>query len=223
MRPSLRDLALNVVTVALTLTALGAAGQRLYVRMHPPAAGGVQTRSVPDWKSYALVGNRIGPARAPVTVVIFSDFQCPYCKEAMHNLEVIQSKRPSDLAIVYRHFPLGFHHYASEAARASECAKEGGRFESMQDTLFAHQDSLGAISWTQFAQRVGIRDTNVFRECLRSSSIAALVSRDSADGRRLGVTGTPVILVGDLEFTGSPSREVLTKAVDDAVKKADRR
>jgi len=223
MRPSLRELALNVVTVALTVTALGVAAQRLYAHMHPPAAGGVQTRSVSNWKSYALAGNRIGRAGAPVTVVIFSDFQCPYCKEAMHNLEIIQSKRPSDLAIVYRHFPLGFHRYANVAARASECAKEVGLFESMQDTLFAHQDSLGTIPWTQLAQRVGIRDTSVFRECLKKTSIAALVSRDSADGRRLGVSGTPVILVGELEFTGSPSHEVLSKAIDDAARHAERR
>jgi protein-disulfide isomerase len=156
---------------------------------------------VRDWRSYAA-GTRIGPADAAVTIIEFSDFQCPYCRVMAGRLRELRRKHPGEVALVYRHFPLSYHPYARSAARASVCADEQGRFEAFHDAVFARQDSLSEAAWPRLAKLAGVADAKRFDECLAGAASLARVERDVAAGRQLGISGTPSLLVNDALLTG---------------------
>lgn len=151
----------------------------------------------------------MGPERAPVTVVVFSDFQCPYCALLTQRLRVLRVKYPQNVAVVYRHFPLAAHQYSMAAARASECAAAQDRFEAFHDALFASQEAIGRVPWTHFALMAGVRDTTAFNRCTASDSALSVVARDSAAAKRLGVTGTPVLLINQTRLEGAQPLDTL--------------
>lgn len=192
----------TAILVCCALVITGLAVRRELVAARPAAvAYADRVRPVPDWRSYAT-GSRIGPADAPVTIIEFSDFQCPYCRVMADRLRALRREHPGEVALVYRHFPLSYHPYASSAARASICADRQGRFEAFHDALFARQDSLDDTIWARLAETAGIPDRARFDECLGSEEPLAQVERDIAAGTRLGITGTPAILVNGTLITG---------------------
>ncbi|HYW05960.1 MAG TPA: DsbA family protein [Longimicrobium sp.] len=190
----------NTVTATLVACALTVTGLAVRREIAPPPApllAGVEPpRAVPQWRSF-VKGDRIGPADPRVTIVEFSDFQCPYCRTMAARLKAIRDRHPNDVAVVYRHFPLSYHPHAKAAARASWCAGRQGRFEAYHDALFAHQDSLGTIAWTLLASRAGVSDSVGFARCLSNADPVAEIELDIADARRLGVSGTPTLLIND--------------------------
>jgi protein-disulfide isomerase len=191
----------TAVLICCALVITGLAVRRELMAARPAALAYTdQVRPVRDWRSYAA-GSRIGPAGAPVTIVEFSDFQCPYCRAMADRLRALRREHPGEVALVYRHFPLPYHPYARSAARASICADRQGRFEAFHDALFT-QDSLNDAIWGRLAETAGIPDRARFDECLVSDESLAQVERDIAAGTRLGITGTPAILVNDALITG---------------------
>lgn len=212
----------NLGTTVMVLCAVTVTG--LVVRRElfssPPAAAvvDVESRTVADWRSY-VEGQRIGPEDARVTIVEFSDFECRFCREAADRLRNIRARYPRDVALVYRHYPLSYHKNAVPAAKASICAARQGRFEEYHDALFAQQDSLGLISWTRLARTAGVPDEAGFEACMQSSGPGSEIERDLLAGTRLGVRGTPAILVNDrLIFGAQPG--VLEELVGRAVRGA---
>jgi len=176
---------------------------------------------VSDWRSYAERGQRLGPASAPVTVVVFSDYECPFSRRLAEDLRTIQSEMPSMVSVVYRHYPLKNHAQAVNAAAAVECAARQGRFRELHDLLTTSVwDNLGAPSWAAFASHVGIQDTLAFARCMASPGIAALIEADRIAGRKLGVPATPTMLVNDQKYVGMPGN--LDKIVRVAAAKAAR-
>ena len=117
---------LNVSLVMLV--ACAAVTTALVVRREVFLVHPAQTRprTIPEWRDFSRDGHRMGPQKAPVTIVVFSDFQCPYCALLMDRLGVLRAKYPRDVAVVYRHYPLVEHRYSMAAARASECAASQG-------------------------------------------------------------------------------------------------
>ena len=172
---------------------------------------------VEDWREYARSGNRIGPADAAVTIVVFSDFECGFCAVAAERMRALRQEYPSDLAVVYRHFPLRTHAHAVPAARASECAAAQGRFEPFHDALFNQQDSIGAIPWARYAVVAGVEDLRGFDRCVNSATDVAALERDTVAGNRLGVRGTPTILVNDKRLRGAPPLDTLRHYVERAL------
>jgi protein-disulfide isomerase len=156
-----------------------------------------QPIEVPDWKRYAAVGHRMGPADAPVVVTEFSDFQCPFCRRMHEMLTTAAAAHPGQVAVVYRHYPLAMHRQAMPAAIAAECAAEQGRFTAMHDILFEQQDSLGVTSWWAFATKAGVPDSARFTRCLASPAPRAVIARDTAAGNAVHVTGTPTLIIND--------------------------
>lgn len=145
----------------------------------------------------------MGPRDAQVTIVVFSDFQCSFCAAMMDRLQVLRSKYPKDVAVVYRHFPLSIHRQAIPAVRASECAATQGRFETFHNALFARQDSIGLVSWERFAILADVHDLKAFNACnSRTDPIPALV-RDTVAGNSLGVKGTPTLLINEVLMEGA--------------------
>ncbi len=173
-----------------------------------------------NWRLFAASGHRLGPAKAPVTLVVFSDFECPYCRVLMERLHVLRRRYPEQIAILYRHFPSAAHPEAVPAARASECADEQGRFEAFASALFAQQDSIGLVDWDYFARKAGVADLPRFRRCSAASAAVPELSRDSAAGKQLPVVATPTLLINERRFVGVQPLDSLDSYVRRALRSA---
>jgi protein-disulfide isomerase len=172
---------------------------------------------VEDWASYASVGHRVGPSDAAVTAVVFSDYQCPYCKELNQRLNAYQAKHRDELAVVWRHTPLGTHSHAEPAAKAAICGAEQGRFAQIHDSLFQSTEYVLAERWVELAMNAGVGDTVAFKECLEGPVAGDVIDRDRRAAGELGASGTPLILVNSSEFRGMPRdlERVLSHALRD--------
>ena len=188
-----------LVACAVTVTALLV---RREFRPPAPSNGGIPVPKIQkDWQEYASSGHTLGPLDAPVTIVEFADFECPVCRRFESYVDSLRVLR-KDFKIVYRHFPLSIHRFAIPATRASECAGEQGQFEGMHHVIYKYADSLGLVSWWWFAQMGGVTDSIHFDKCIRSGLPMASLARDTIDGNRLKVRGTPTILIGHFRMEG---------------------
>jgi protein-disulfide isomerase len=146
-----------------------------------------------------------GKASAPVTLVEFSDFQCPYCARATPALKEIESAYPNDVRIVWKHFPLTFHPNAMPAALAAEAAREQGgaaKFWAMHDKLFGAQAALSPETYARYAHELGL-DMARFQRDMASPKLRARVEEDAQLAQKMGVNGTPTFLVNGERVVGS--------------------
>lgn len=210
-----RERAFDIITAVVAACAVVVTG--LTVKRHffelPQASAAQPTGKVKDWRAYASGRNLIGSKNAPVTIITFSDFQCPFCKRLAKSLRDVQPKFGTDLAVVFRHLPLAIHEAAMDAAIAAECAQNAGKFEPYHNLLFEKQDSLGKLSWTELATRVGIRDTARFVSCLSSVDSQTSIKADVAAARRLKIFVTPSLLINGVRWSGAPSSEELDSLI----------
>lgn len=158
----------------------------------------------------------MGPPNARATIVVFADFQCPYCAVLTVQLRKLRLSNPDNIAIVYRHFPIADHPSALAAATAAECAAAQGRFAEFHDTLFSRQHSIGTTSWSRFASISGVPDSSAFSACMSTPDTMPAILRDISAGRSLGAQGTPTFLVNDLRFDGVPPFDTLQAYVQAA-------
>ena len=131
-----------------------------------------------------------GSRNAPVMIVEFADYQCPYCQQMHPELKVLQEELAGKVALAFKDFPLTMHENAEKAAEAARCAGEQGRYWDFHDTLFHNSDRLEVAQIKQYAQNLKL-NTAVFETCLDSGKEAAAVQKDLAQGKQLGVKGTP--------------------------------
>jgi protein-disulfide isomerase len=131
-----------------------------------------------------------GDEKATLTIIEYSDFQCPYCSRFHPTMQQIMEDYDGQVKWVYRHFPLSFHPNAMPAAEATECASEQGKFWEFADTLFANQDKLSDDDYQQIAKDLGL-DLTKFNDCLSSDRTLAIINADAQEGAAAGVTGTP--------------------------------
>jgi protein-disulfide isomerase len=119
-------------------------------------------------------------------------------------LEVLRERYPTQVTVIYRHFPLTYSHpYALQAAIASECAAKEGHFKPYHDALFATADSLGTVGWSVLAVRAGIADTISFGSCVRGQQTIKIVQEDIRVGRSLGVRATPTFFINGKRVVGA--------------------
>lgn len=193
----------SVATIAMCAIVLTLANVRR--AFFPPHWSLTQpTDTVVAWPSFAGVGHRVGPSRARVTVVVFSDYQCPACRRLDDRLTVAHARYPNEVAVVWRHMPLEGHSAARSAALAAVCAANVGQFALMHSLLFMLADSLGTREWTNLAARAGVGDTTAFRTCMASPAAAATLDSDLAAARELGALATPTFLINSQKFVGVP-------------------
>ncbi|MGD8863750.1 MAG: thioredoxin domain-containing protein [Myxococcales bacterium] len=140
-----------------------------------------------------------GAPMAPVTLVEFSDFQCPFCGAAFPELERIVRQFEGKVKLVFKHFPLGSHPRAIPAARAAEAAGKQGRFWEMHDMLFRNQRQLEDADLLRYAEALGL-DMEKFQADMASPEVQARVEADRAEGEKAGVDGTPSIFVNGRRF-----------------------
>jgi len=210
----------KVLNILLTAAALVIAGVLVRRELFPPsAARAAATNSSPvylkDWQEYAGEGVLVGDSTAKVKVLVFSDFQCPFCRQFHSVVNGVSQKFEGKVAYVFIHFPLANHPLARPAARAAECAETQGRFGLFADALFAKQDSLGLKSWASYAAEAGVADSAKFAQCVSDSAPISRIDRGRALGETLAVSGTPTVLVNGWRFSNPPSDSLLTRVVTD--------
>jgi protein-disulfide isomerase len=143
-----------------------------------------------------------GPADALVTIIEFSDFQCPYCAKVTGPLDDAMDDLGGDARLLFKHFPLGGHPQANPAARAAWAAAKQGKFWEMHDEMFAHQKALGDADLEGYAKKLGL-DVEKFNSDRKSDEAGKSVEADQRAGAKAGVTGTPSFLVNGHPYSGA--------------------
>lgn len=174
----------------------------------PTEASAVTVQEVADWESLARFGHREGDPDAPVTIIEFADFQCPYCKRARSELDDVLATHGDLVNIVYRHYPIAaIHPHAVDAALAAECGGAQGRFHALKRTLFLHQDSIGIVSWRWFGGLADVPDIEAFEACISGQDFLEAIEGDTRLADSLGVRATPTFVVNGSMFAGRPPAE----------------
>jgi protein-disulfide isomerase len=162
----------------------------------------------------SAVGAALGPENAPITIVEFSDYECPFCKRAHPTVTEVVKRYPDKVRLVYRHFPLdNMHPNARPAAEASLCAEEQGKFWPYHDLLFASSDKLTAPTLRGVAEKAGL-DLAKYDACVKERRHRARVDADVADGRAARVSGTPAFFVNGIPLSGARSVEEFVQIID---------
>jgi len=162
-----------------------------------------------------------GPKHAKVTIVEWSDFECPFCGRVVPTLAQIKEKYGKDVRVVFRHQPLPFHPNAKPAAEAAMAAHEQGKFWEFHDKLFSNQKSLDRATFEKYAQELKL-DMNKFKAALDSGKYRALIDADSAAGSAVGANGTPTFFVNGRQLVGAQPFEAFKQAIDEELGKADK-
>ena len=160
-----------------------------------------------------------GPEDAPITIVEFSDYQCPYCKRAEETVEQVIARYPDKIRVIYRDYPLHFHQNAKTASMAAECAEEQGKFWEMHKAIFTDQSKLSSEQLTQTAGSIGL-EVEPFKECLESNRYAAEVDNDFNDGQSYGVTGTPTFFINGIMIVGAQGVDAFSEIIDRELERA---
>lgn len=187
-----------------------------------PSAGNNQPNNLPPINMEALVDDDAtrGDSNAPVTIVEFSDYECPFCARFYSETEgLIQSNYidTGKVKFVYRDFPLNsIHPQAQKAAEAAECAGEQGKYWEMHEKLFTQGVSGGVASFKQYAADIGL-DTGEFNSCLDSGRMAGEVAKDLRDGQGAGITGTPGFIINGKLVSGAQPFSVFQQEIEAAL------
>lgn len=166
-----------------------------------------------------------GPADAKVTIVEYSDFQCPYCARAHSTVDQVMKEYKGKVRLVYKNFPLGFHKFAEPAAIAAECTfeQDPAAFWKLYDYYFEHQQQLSPENIkdkTLEAVKGTKVDTAKFNDCFDNKKTLAKVQADQAEGQQVGVTGTPAFIINGRKLSGAQPIDRFKAIIDDELARA---
>jgi protein-disulfide isomerase len=159
----------------------------------------------------------IGLQNAPITLVEFSDFQCPYCIAAAPELAAVLKAYPTQVKLIFKQYPLETHSQAALAAAAAVAAHKQGKFWPMYDAMFATHDGLAKDNLMALAQKNGL-DLKRFEADLDSTEVKEAITRDVQDGDRAGVAGTPTLFIDGQRYNGPIELESLKPVLDAELK-----
>ncbi len=159
-----------------------------------------------------------GKSDARITIVEFSDFQCPFCTRGMKTMEDVLKAYPNDVRLVFKNLPLEFHPNAKPAAVAALAAGEQGKFWEMHDILFANQKELSEENFIKWAGQISL-DVEKFKNDLKNPALMAKVEQDAQLGESLGVNGTPGFFVNGVQLSGAQPLPEFQKIIDRWLKK----
>jgi protein-disulfide isomerase len=180
-----------------------------------PAAPAAAAPAAPEGKFDIKLGDSPvkGPAGAPVTVVAFSDFQCPFCSRAVPTLHEIEKQYGNKVRIAFKQLPLPFHDKAHLAAQAALAANEQGKFWAYHDKLFENQQQLDRPSLEKYAQDLGL-DMGKFKKALDSGKFKDKVDAEAKEGGAVGATGTPTFFINGSKLVGAQPFDAFKTAID---------
>jgi protein-disulfide isomerase len=158
-----------------------------------------------------------GPASAPVTLVAFSDFQCPFCSKAVPTLKEVEGAYPGKLRIAFKQMPLPFHDKAHLAAEAALAANEQGKFWPYHDKLFANQQALDRPALEKYAEELGL-DMAKFKKALDTGKFKDKVDADAKEGAAVGATGTPTFFINGTKLVGAQPADSFKSLIDKELK-----
>lgn len=153
-----------------------------------------------------------GALDAPIVIVEFSDFECPYCKQIYPILRELSIDYPTEVKFIYRDF-LG-HEHSQKSAEAAECAYDQNKFLPYHDKLFTNQENLDVASLKKYARQVGINNLDEFDKCLDSGQYEKEVSADFADAIKLGIKGTPTFFINGTMVQGVKPKSFFVEVIN---------
>ena len=158
-----------------------------------------------------------GPASAKVTIVEYSDFQCPFCSKAVKQAELLQAKYPKDIRLVFKQFPLDQHAQAEIASEGSLAAHNQGKFWGMHDKMYSDIRDLSRERLLTYAKDLGL-DVNKFRQDLDSHKWEKEVNREREEGEQFGVNSTPTFFINGKKYNGAFEVSQLTPIIEKELK-----
>lgn len=208
------------IVTYLTRERTNAARETYVTRLRAKAA--IRVTLEPPREVIASAGHPSkGPAGAPIQLVEFSDFQCPYCLRANPTVQQVLSTYGDRIHFVYRHYPLQNHPRARPSAEAAACADEQGKFWLFHDVLFADSTKLADTDLKAHAAKVGL-DVARFTACVDSHKYAAAVEQDIKEGNEVGVSATPTFFVNGRLLSGAQPFDVFKRVIDEELALAKR-
>lgn len=194
----------------------------------PAAAGADKKQDRPDpladktvWK-VPLSGLEAvkGKADAPVTLIWYTDFQCPFCSRVQPTIEKIETEYKDKVRIVFKHLPLDFHKNAMGAAEAAACAQEQGKFWEMEKHLYENQQQLEAAQLVDQAKAVGL-EMGKWQKCMDAHKPKDAIAKDMATAEKVQATGTPAFFINGRKLSGARPFEDFKKMIDEELTKAE--
>ncbi len=180
-------------------------------------AGAVAATSAPQYVRYKIPTDgfpSLGPANAPITLVEFGDFQCPFCRQwEQQTYQPLLAAYPGKIRFVFRDFPLtSIHPNAMPAAEAAQCANEQGKFWPFHDKLFG-SETLSTDVYDQYAQQLGLNMTQ-FDQCLSTHKYAQKIQDDSNFAQNMGINSTPTFFINGLAVVGAQPLDAFQSVID---------
>ncbi|MDP1889374.1 MAG: thioredoxin domain-containing protein [Gemmatimonadaceae bacterium] len=193
----------------------GAAANNVNTVVNTNQGGGEVVAPAADLPAITSDDHVKGPENAKVTLIAYSDFECPYCLNHKATVDQVVENYGDDVRVVFRHFPLSFHPEAEKAAEASECAAEQGKFWEMHDKIFAANEAgtMSVNKWKEEAKKLGLNTTK-FNDCLDSGKYASNISDEAASGSAAGVEGTPATFVNGELVSGALPYDQFKQIID---------
>ena len=158
-----------------------------------------------------------GGAKAPVTIIEFSDYQCPFCQRAEGVVDQVMHAYGNKVRLVFRDFPLPIHPQARPAAEAASCANAQGKFWEYHAKLFANQSALGEEPLKEYAKDVGL-DPAKFEDCLTQKPFSAAIDKDLSEAAKLGINGTPAFFINGRLLSGAQPFEKFKEVIDEELR-----
>lgn len=159
-----------------------------------------------------------GPEDAPITIVEFTEYQCPFCKRARPTVSKILDTYKDKIHYVLRDFPLSFHNQARKACEAASCAGDQGKYWEYSDVLWENQGQQEIPQLKEYAKKVGL-NVDKFNKCLDSGKFDAEIEKDINDGSNAGVSGTPAYFINGVFISGAQPFENFKKIIDEELKR----
>ena len=179
-------------------------------------SGGVRVLLDPPREEVAvnLTDQVRGPSNAPITIIEYSDFQCPFCARVNPTLEKIRETYGDKVRIVFKDFPLPIHPEAPKASEAAYCAGDQGKYWEMHDRLFANQQALQLPALKEHAVALGL-NTETFNQCIDSGKHAGRIAENVQSGEKLGIASTPTLYVNGRPVVGAQPFEYFKGVIDE--------
>jgi protein-disulfide isomerase len=222
--PSFESIIDGQIKKADELLKKGTAPKDLYDKLVADAVANAPAPSAaaapaPAAKQDIKVGDApvMGPASAKVTVVAFSDFQCPFCSRAVPTLHQIEQDYKGKIRVAFKNMPLPFHDKAHLAAEAALAANEQGKFWEMHDKLFANQQALDRPNLEKYAEELGLNMAK-FKAALDTGKFKDRVDREAKEGNAVGATGTPTFFINGHILVGAQPVDAFKSAIDAELK-----
>lgn len=182
----------------------------------PPGPDPKATYKVPVGKAFAK-----GPDDAKITIVEWSDFQCPFCNRVNPTMKELEKEYGKDLRVAFKHNPLPFHNRAMAAAQAAEAAGNQGKFWEMHDKLFANQRELTDENFEKWAKEIGL-DVEKFKKDMADENVKKKIQQQQREGSVLGARGTPAFFINGRFLSGAQPKARFKAVIDEEMKKVDK-